>query len=366
MEQDKYLIWLTGIKNLGSIRIKRLIEHFGSAWAVWEAGPEELKMVKGIDRGLVRLIIANRNEEKLNICINNLKRHNISTIAITSEDYPKLLKEIYNPPYLLYIKGNRSLILQNCIAIVGSRNASYYGKKVAFKLAEQLARTGYTVVSGLARGIDSYAHKGALAVGGSTIAVMGNGLDVIYPRENYNLMKEIADSGLLISEYPPGTSPLRGNFPARNRLISGLSAGVVVVEASERSGALITADFALEQNREVFAVPGNINSITSAGTNSLIKQGAKIVNRVEDILEEFPEVCLERNLHKSQVFGLNDNTAGKTENKVMKLIGAQPVHIDQLLTESSMQINELNAILTFLEVKGYIEKLPGNYYITKE
>jgi DNA processing protein len=266
----------------------------------------------------------------------------------------------------LYVKGNSCALKRNCIAVVGSRNASYYGKKVAFKLAEQLARAGFTIVSGLARGIDSYAHKGTLAVGGSTIAVMGNGLDVIYPRENYQLMKEIPNDGLLLSEYPPGTSPLRGNFPARNRLISGLSLGVVVVEASERSGALITADFALEQNREVFAVPGNINSATSAGTNNLIKEGAKIVKQVGDILEEFPLVTFQSSVKKDDNPGLIRNATGKTEDKVLRLIGVQPVHIEELLAESSLQINELNALLTYLEVEGHIQKLPGNYFVVRE
>ena len=234
-------------------------------------------------------------------------------------------------------------------------------KKVAFKLAEQLARAGFNIVSGFARGIDSYAHKGALAVGGKTIAVMGNGLDVVYPRENYQLMKEISGGGLLLSEYPPGTSPLRGNFPARNRLISGLSLGVVVVEASERSVALITADFALEQNREVFAVPGNINSATSAGTNNLIKQGAKIVNRVEDILEEFPCMLQSREKRRQRV-----NGAGrKTEDKVLRMIGQQPVHIDDLLSESGLRINQLNALLTHYEVEGLIQRLPGNYFVAR-
>ncbi len=366
MEQDKYLIWLSGIKKFGGIRIKRLMEHFGSAKAVWEASPEELKKIKGIDRELCRLITINRNEERLEHCMDSLRKHNISTIAISSGYYPKLLKETYNPPYLLYVKGDKSVLKKNCIAIVGSRNASYYGKKVAFKLAEQLSRAGYTIVSGLARGIDSYAHKGALAVGGSTIAVMGNGLDIIYPRENFQLMREISNSGLLLSEYPPGTSPLRGNFPARNRLISGLSLGVVVVEASERSGALITADFALEQNREVFAVPGNINSMTSTGTNNLIKQGAKIVNQVEDILEEFPSIIREKQIKKDGSGGLNSVISGKTEDKVLKLISAQPIHIEELLAESCLKINELNALITFLEAQGRIKRLPGNYFVVKE
>jgi DNA processing protein len=365
MEQDKYLVWLSGIKNLGSIRIRRLIEHFGSAKAVWEADREDLARVKGISRELGRHILASRNEDKLRHCMDSLEKLNISTVPITSAYYPALLKEIYNPPYLLYVKGDKHVLKQSCIAVVGSRNASYYGKKVAFKLAEQLARAGFSVVSGLARGIDSYAHKGALAVGGRTIAVMGNGLDVIYPRENFQLMKEIPRNGLLLSEYPPGTSPLRGNFPARNRLISGLSLGVVVVEASERSGALITADFALEQNREVFAVPGNINSATSAGTNNLIKQGAKIVNVVEDILEEFPAVTLKGKTKNNEDCGLIKSTTGKTEDKVLSLIGQQPVHIDELLSDSGLVISELNALLTHLEVEGHIQRLPGNYFVAR-
>lgn len=366
MEQDKYLIWLSGVKHLGGIRIKRLVDHFGSAKSVWEAGGEDLKRVKGIDRGLCRAIASSRNEERLERSMDNLRKHNISTIPLSSKQYPDLLREIYNPPCLLYAKGDSDVLKGNCIAIVGSRNASYYGKKIAFKLAEQLARIGLIIVSGLARGIDSYAHKGALAVGGTTIAVMGNGLDVVYPRENFQLMKEISKNGLLLSEYPPGTSPLRGNFPARNRLISGLSLGVVVVEASERSGALITADFALEQNREVFAVPGNINSAMSAGTNNLIKQGAKIVNHVEDILEEFPAIVLRGDIRKENASGLNKNVTAKTETEVLGLIGAQPIHIEELLVESSLKINELNAQLTYLEVEGYIQRLPGNYFVINE
>ncbi len=368
MEQDKYLVWLSGIKHLGGIRIKRLIEHFGSAKSVWDARGDALRKVKGIDAGLCNMITASKNEKRLKWNMDNLKRHNISTVSLSSEHYPDLLREIYNPPYLLYTKGNQNLLKGNCIAIVGSRNASYYGKKIAFKLAGQLARTGLVIVSGLARGIDSYAHKGALSVGGATIAVMGNGLDIVYPRENFQLMKDIPKDGLLVSEYPLGTSPLRGNFPARNRLISGLSLGVVVVEASERSGALITADFALEQNREVFAVPGNINSATSAGTNDLIKQGAKIVKDVEDILEEFPAVTLKNIVSKDTILRTNNNSniASKTEFKILEFIGSQPIHIEELLAESSLKISELNTQLTYLEAEGYIQRLPGNYFIIIE
>lgn len=363
MEQDKYLIWLTSIKNIGSIRVKRLLEHFGTAEAVWNATPRGLMEVKGINKELCNNILASRNMEKLEHYMETLKKLKIFTIDINSKYYPPLLKEIYNPPYLLYGKGDLSIIKNRCIAIVGSRNATHYGKKVAFRLAGQLARLGFTVVSGFARGIDSYAHKGALAVGGSTIAVLGNGLDVVYPRENYSLMKDILKNGLLLSEYPPGTSPLKGNFPARNRIISGLSLGVVIVEASERSGALITADFALEQNREVFAVPGNINSPNSIGTNRLIKEGAKIVNSVEDILEELPANV---KIRKGCSYKAARENKEKTENNVLKLISYQPVHIEELLAETGFEIGELNAFLTHLEIKGCIKRLPGNYFVLKE
>jgi DNA processing protein len=363
MDYDRELIWLTSISNIGSIRVKRLLERFGSAKGVWNASPEELVNIKGINKELCHNIINSRNPEKIDHYIEKMKKLGIVTVDIGSSYYPPLLREIYNPPYLLYAKGNVSLLTNKCIAIVGSRNSTHYGKKVAFKLAGQLSKRGFTVVSGFARGIDSYAHKGAMAVAGTTIAVLGNGLDVIYPRENYSLMKEIMENGLMVSEYPPGTSPLRGNFPARNRLISGLSVGVVVVEASEHSGALITADFAVEQNREVFAVPGNINSPNSTGTNRLIKEGAKMVNSVEDILEEltgFTEQKALPSTRQSKNIGISD------ENGVLTLIGAQPVHIDDLVEDTGLEIGELNAHLSSLEVEGRIERLPGNYYVLKE
>ncbi len=363
MKQDKYLIWLAGVKKIGPVRMKRLLEHFGSAKAVWEAKPHELLKIEGINKELCHNIISSRKEDKLETYLNNLTKFGVMTIDINSGFYPELLKETYTPPYLLYLKGDINILKGNCIAIVGSRNASYYGKKVAFKLAGQLARRGFVIVSGLASGIDSYAHKGALSVGGKTIAVLGNGLDVVYPRENYSLMKEIFRSGLMLSEYPLGTSPLRGNFPARNRIISGLSLGTVVVEASERSGALITADFALEQNREVFAVPGNINSPTSVGANMLIKQGAKIVNSVEDVLEELPVNVGTKKIPKGDSDG---KTGTKSEGKVLNFIGWQPIHIEDLQKETGLQAGELNAFLARLEVDGSIERLPGNYYVLKE
>lgn len=216
-----------------------------------------------------------------------MKEKNIQILTIKDEDYPYLLKQIYDPPSVIYIMGNKKILSQNGIAIVGSRNCSLYGQKIAKYLSYQLAKKGIHIISGLARGIDTFSHIGTLQAKGKTIAVLGSGLDVIYPPENAKLAEKIVESGgCLVSEYIVGTKPLGEHFPARNRIISGLASGVVVVEASEKSGSLITVDFALEQGKNVYAVPGNINSPNSLGTNSLIKQGAKIVTNVEDILED--------------------------------------------------------------------------------
>lgn len=217
----------------------------------------------------------------------------IEEISIESEDYPKQLKEIFDAPLKIYVLGNKEILKQNSIAIVGSRNATEYGKKVALKFSKELSEKGINIISGLAIGIDTYAHLGTLqnTSKGKTIAVLGSGLDEIYPKANTELAKKILKSGgCIISEYPLGTKPEKMHFPQRNRIISGLSKGVLVVEASEKSGALITADFALEQGREVFAVPGNISSITSIGTNNLIVEGAKMVRNCADILNEMPNV----------------------------------------------------------------------------
>jgi DNA processing protein len=260
--------------GVGPISFQKLLEKFSSLEEAWQSNLEGI---------LNRQVIAKRTRINPEKEYEKLAKRGIKVLTIKDKTYPKLLKEIYAPPALLYIQGKLS---EPCLGIVGSRELSPYGFKTAPKLSFELARKGLTIVSGLAKGIDTLAHQSALKARGKTIAVLGSGLDIIYPKDNQKLSKEIIQTGAVISEFPLGTPPKRQNFPQRNRIVSGLSRGVLIIEAGERSGSLITARQALEQNRDVFAVPGPINSLTSAGTNGLIKLGAKPVTEVNDILEE--------------------------------------------------------------------------------
>jgi len=274
------------VENLGSVRTQALLKHFGSLEEIFQAKERGLKEVKGIGEKIAFEIIQSIRRIDLKKELDLIKRYNIKIVSFLDKGYPKNLKNIYDPPIALYVLGD--LVPQDdaAIAIVGSRLASFYGIQQAERLGFELASRGVTVVSGLARGIDSSAHRGALKAGGRTLAVLGSGLLNIYPKEHRGLAEEISENGAVISEFPMRTIPERGNFPKRNRIISGLSLGVVVVEAAQRSGALITSDIAMEEGREVFAVPGKVDSITSRGTNRLIKQGAKLVETANDILEE--------------------------------------------------------------------------------
>lgn len=234
---------------------------------------------------MVENILKSKDEDYLKKYILYMQKHNIDIININDENYPKILKEIYDPPISLYIKGNKNILNNTSVAIIGCRQASQYGIKVAKYFGYNLAKNEVNVVSGLAKGIDSYAHIGSICANGKTIAVIGNGIDTIYPKENINIANKILEKGgTIISEYPLGTKPEKMNFPARNRIISGISKSVIVVEAKEKSGTLLTVDFALEQGRDVYVVPGNINSINSIGTNELLKQGAKIITCYKDII----------------------------------------------------------------------------------
>ena len=301
LESKKYWIWFSLVKNLGS-RIKlKLLEKYKNPEKIYFLTKEELLKVEGIGDERANNIIISKNEKLLEYHIKFMQKNNIDIIHIYEKSYPQLLKEIYDPPVSIYIKGNKNILNTKSIGIVGCRECSDYGKKSAKYFAYNLSKQNINIVSGLARGVDSYAHLGCLSTGeenqicekvqndyGKTIAVIGNGLDMIYPKENLGIANEIIKSGgAIISEYPCGTKPDKMNFPARNRIISGISSGIIVVEAKEKSGTLITVDFALEQGKEVFVVPGNINSINSVGTNDLIKQGARIVTRYEDVLNKF-------------------------------------------------------------------------------
>ena len=283
LENKRYWIWLSLIKNLGSKRKLRLLELYKTPEEIYKLTKEELMNINGIGEAIANDIMIYKNEEILNYHIKYMKESNINIININEREYPQALKKIYDPPISLYVKGNIEKLNNKNIGIVGCRECTTYGKKSAEYFAYNLSKQNINIVSGLAKGIDSYAHLGSLNTG-NTIAVLGNGLDIIYPKENLELANEIIKrGGTIISEYPCGTKPDKMKFPARNRIISGISSGIIVIEAKEKSGTLITVDFALEQGRDVFVVPGNINSINSVGTNDLIKQGARLVTTYEDI-----------------------------------------------------------------------------------
>ncbi len=289
-EKDKYWIWLSIFKDLKNKTIQELIKKFGTIEEIYKAKKKELLTVNGINEDIADQMtneIYKRKTYKYQKC---MEKNNIDIISIESEEYPNILRQIYDMPIYLFVKGNKSILNGMNIAIIGCRQATNYGIETAKNIAYKLALKNINIVSGLAKGIDTSAHIGTLNAKGRTIAVLGSGLDIIYPKENYIIANEIVNrGGILISEYIPGTMPEKFHFPQRNRIISGLSIGVVVVEAKEKSGSMITVDFALEQGRDIFAVPGSINWRNSVGCNKLISEGAVLVQKPEDILEYYSQ-----------------------------------------------------------------------------
>ena len=296
LENKKYWIWFSLIKGLGCVRKNKLLRTYGTPEEIYKLSKSELLKIDGIGDEPAVNIIETKNERLLDCHIKYMKENNINIIHICEESYPQLLKEIYDAPVSLYIRGNKEILNGKNVGIVGCRECTDYGKKATKYFAYNLSKENINIVSGLAKGVDSYAHWGSIGainelknhnICGKTIAVVGNGLDMVYPKENIELANEIIRSGgAIISEYSCGTKPDKMNFPARNRIISGISSGIIVVEAKEKSGTLITVDFALEQGRDVYVVPGNINSINSVGTNDLIKQGARLVTSYEEIIKK--------------------------------------------------------------------------------
>jgi len=314
------------------------------------------KVAQGIRRGPLEKIV----EKELN----RLKETGGRVITLTDEAYPRRLKDIYDPPALLYIRGELRIEDEFAIAIVGSRKTTPYGRWFTEKVGNELARHGVTIVSGMARGIDSLAHMGAVSGGGRTIAVLGCGVDVIYPSENRNLFAKIIDHGAVLSEFPMGSPPEGGHFPRRNRIISGLSLGVVVVQANEKSGSLITAGYALEQGREVFAVPGNVGTESSRGVHRLIKEGAKLVESSEDILEEIlPQWKRERET-APEVKIPGPKLTGE-ETVLYELLGETPWHIDAIIRESRLDPGKVSSLLLNLELKGLVSQWPGKCFSKK-
>jgi len=351
-------IALSLIDGIGPKRICELMNRFGSAEAILKADKKQLSEIPSVSVKLAERI-RNCDTDDASDMVAKIKKANWGFFLLDDPDYPDSLKNIADPPPYLFYEGALKKSDQLAIAIVGSRQASESGLIFANNLGSALAQKGVTVISGMARGIDTAAHKGALEAGGRTIAVWGSSFDIIYPPENRNLAEKIIESGCLISEFLPGTIPNGPNFPRRNRIISGISQGIVIIEAAEKSGALSTANHALSQNREVFAVPGSPRSATSRGTNRLIKEGATLLTSVEDIFEALP--LLDNNLKAEKAKKDVELTA--TEKNLIDLFDDKPIHIDVLSREMAQSVTDIMPILLALELKGIIKELSGKRYI---
>jgi len=363
-EEIFYWLALSLIPGIGSILIQRLLDQFKTPEAVFRAPMKELLKIEGLGKKVACEIQKGPLERGVERELSLLKEVGGKILTLKDEDYPKRLREIYDPPALLYVRGGLRREDELAVAIVGSRKTSPYGRWITEKIGQDLARYGVTVVSGMARGIDSVAHKGALQGGGRTIAVLGCGVDVIYPSENRNLFYQIIEHGAILSEFPMGSPPEGGHFPRRNRIISGLSIGAVIVQASAESGSLITAGYALEQGREVFAVPGNVGAEGSRGTNQLIKNGAKMVESSEDILEEIlPQWSREKEAPLKGETPVPDLT--EEEGVLYKLLGETPLHIDAIIRESQLDPGKVSSLLLNLELKGLISQWPGKCFTKK-
>ncbi|MBQ4515212.1 MAG: DNA-processing protein DprA [Clostridia bacterium] len=393
MTELKYWLWLSLALYQNSHKMTSLLEKFDTPLDIYNADKDDFRQIENITIKNIerlcdkRLIFA---EQVMDEC----RKKGIRIMTFDSEYYPKLLANIFDPPYVLYVKSRNRIDLNNelTVAVVGTRTMSDYGRDTALKIGSDLASAGVTVVSGMARGIDGAALSGALSAGGKTVAVLGCGVDIAYPPEHGAMMQKIAETGMVISEYPPGSPPLPNHFPVRNRIISGLSSGTVVVESAETGGSLITASQALEQGRDVFAVPGMVTELKSDGTNELIRQGAHLVSSALDIISEYqseyvnifekamqteqvrtqtepaivkkvvskipaPELpSVDNNLYKE----LPDN-----EKRIIDCISLTPTHVDTLAEKTNLSASELNSALTLLEMKGLIKQIAGRHFILK-
>jgi DNA processing protein len=346
------------VSDIGPVGARKLLTVFGTPERIFEAGFTDLVAVEGVGIQRARNIKAFSSWKEVEAKIRVMGKKGIKAILMGEPSYPELLKEIGDAPIILYARGDIHPQDRFAIGIVGSRKLTHYGASVAEDISGNLARMGFTVVSGMARGIDSASHWAALKAGGRTVAVLGSGPDVPYPPENKTLMDKIADSGGVISEFPPGAPPDKENFPRRNRLISGLSLGVLVIEAAADSGALITARYALEQGREVFAVPGNVTSSNSGGTNELIKKGAVLTRKAEDIVEELAPVLKGFIRAKDKV---KVEITGE-EKGICSLLSGEPKQIDTISRESGLPVSKALGILLGLELKGAVKQITGKRF----
>jgi DNA processing protein len=382
LDQETLLCWLALrlVPGLGARTAARLLDAFGTPEAIFRASRSELEQA-GVSGSVAQSIASGCAFEEAVDQHHKLARAGAELIPVRDPRYPPLLREIFDPPVVLFAQGRVDLLTRQMLAVVGTRRPTPYGVAVAERLSAELARAGLVIVSGMARGIDTAAHRGALSAGGDTIAVFGCGLDVIYPAENRSLAAELARKGLIVSEFPMGTPGQPQNFPVRNRIVSGMSLGVLVVEGAQYSGSAITARLAMEQGREVFAVPGNITSKTSWGPNLLIKQGARLVQEAADVLNELP---LEERRRLAEGFGpgeagaeaprasaapaqasLRPGPAGEVARAVLSLCRVdEPLHLDEILQRlDRYSSSELIAALFELEVLGFVRQLPGKNFV---
>jgi DNA processing protein len=357
MNDLRYWVGFNIVRGIGPTRLRALLDHFGNVERAWHAPAGELRRA-GLDSRSLKNLLATRAAHDLDRELEQIAATGAQVLTWESADYPHLLREIPDPPPVLYVKGRLTEDDAWAVAIVGTRRASAYGREVTRRLTRALARSGITVVSGLARGIDAEAHRAALKAGGRTIAVLGCGIDRVYPPEHRRLAGEVAEQGALVSDYPVGTPPEGSNFPPRNRIISGLSLGVLVTEAGKRSGALITAGYAAEQGRDVFAVPGSVLTRACAGTNALIQDGAKVVLGPEDILEELNLTMVIEQAEARQVL-----PADETEAALLTHLSAEPTHVDELRQHVGLPIAQVTSTLALMELKGMVRQVGGMKYI---
>ena len=358
MEDKRYWVGFTLIKGIGVVRMQTLIHHFGDLETAWKANPADLAEA-GLGAKLVERIVQARESVDLEKISEQIARQGIQILTWDDDSYPARLREIDQPPPVLYLRGEYLPDDVFAVAIVGTRRVTPYGRQVTEEIASFLAANGITVVSGLARGVDAVAHTAALKAGGRTIGVLGSGVDRIYPPEHRALAEQMMERGAVVSDYAPGTPPDASNFPPRNRIISGLSLAVVVIEAGETSGALITAEFAAEQGREIFAVPGSILAPQSKGTNKLIQNGAQPLLTASDLMQALNLTRMGEHKAARKIL-----PSDEVEAKLLAALGEQPVHVDELGNQTGLPIEKVSATLTLMELKGMVRQVGGMHYVS--
>jgi DNA processing protein len=357
MDDKRYWIGFNLIKGIGAVRLQALIQHFGDLEVAWKASPADL-VEAGLGRKVIERVIQARAEVDLGKLWEKIESQGIKILTWQDESYPGRLKEIDQPPPVLYIRGEYLPDDLFAVAIVGTRRVTAYGRQITEEISSFLAANGITVISGLARGVDAIAHQSTLKAGGRTIAVLGSGVDKIYPPEHRGLAGQMMERGAIISDYALGTPPDASNFPPRNRIISGLSLAVVVIEAGETSGALITAEFAAEQGREVFAVPGSILAPQSKGTNKLIQRGALPLLSMDDLMQALDLTRVGEQRAARKVI-----PADETEARLMNVLGSEPLHIDEIRNQAELPIEKVSATLALMELKGMVRQVGGMNYV---